>query len=706
LSFPETQFHLLSAPQEKSINSPTPGGHPQQEQGYLFPAPDSFPEKAKKIGLARFDLLNVWKKHRKGRKKEDADREFIDIYNNNIFYKNLHDTLGSVSIKTLYRWEGKLAGTTDWRRLVPLNYEKWKCEGLNEAEKKAFLGILLNPKKFRIGTAIIMTKIYLKKKGIISDKSDRTYRRYAERYKAEHYDIWVLARQGQKALKDKVAPFNRRDLSMLEVGDVLVADGHRLNFQTINSFTGKPIRAVLVGYLDWKSYDLAGYEIMLEENTQCIASALRNSIIRLGKIPKVTYQDNGKAFLARYFTSVESFEEVGFYGLFGRLGITPVFANPYNARSKPIERWFREFTNTFERLVPSFVGSSIGDKPAWMLQGEKFHKILHREYIPTIEETIQMIEIWLEWQRSRPCPHLEGKTIGQVFNEGRGPGIDINQLDYLMMAMDIKRIGRNGIRFLHSDYCDGSLYGLRENVLIRYCLSDLSHIKVYRMNGQFLCIAKRLPLLHPMANHLGTSKDMEDLKQRLSEQRRLEKKTTQGVRGLMRMGRPIELGWEKVIDATPRIINKLEKENITPSGRINEILADRYSSLNEAMKEFFNYVSDTGTFFSQEDRRLIEETIISQGLNRNFVQNFALEVRSQLARREAIPLESKNNPEGHSPIFQYGWQRYEFLSNKQSLTEGEKKWIEDYKEGRILPGEYEEVYIKSKQQSLDKRETL
>lgn len=57
----------------------------------------------------------------------------------------------------------------------------------------------------------------------------------------------------------------------------MIADGHTLNFQVINPFTGKPQRATLVGFLDWKSTALVGYEIMMSENTQCIASALRNA---------------------------------------------------------------------------------------------------------------------------------------------------------------------------------------------------------------------------------------------------------------------------------------------------------------------------------------------------------------------------------------------------------------------------------------------
>lgn len=82
-----------------------------------------------------------------------------------------------------------------------------------------------------------------------------------------------------KAYHDKVEPYIERDISKIEVGDIIIADGHVLNFQVINPFTGKPTRATLVGFLDWKSTALVGYEIMMTENTQCIASALRNSIL-------------------------------------------------------------------------------------------------------------------------------------------------------------------------------------------------------------------------------------------------------------------------------------------------------------------------------------------------------------------------------------------------------------------------------------------
>jgi putative transposase len=534
----------------------------------------SIPEEGKRIGLARMDLLRAWQDYRKNSaKKTDGDKDFLPAYNNRLLCENVFDILGGIqSINTFYRWADILGDSLDWTKLVPGYFFKDR-EGsqLSPEEHNILLRLLLNPLKLRIGTATRLAKTFLKNQGRPSTKADRTFRRHAEEFRAKRNDLWVFLREGQKALRDKVEPFIVRDPSVLEVGQVLVVDGHRLNFSVVNPFTGKPCRAVLVGYLDWKSYDLVGYEVMIEENTQCIASALRNSIIRLGKKPEIVYLDNGAALRARYFTSTESFEELGFYGLYGRLGVMTVFAKPYGARSKIIERWFREFSDTCERLIPSFMGSSIEDKPAWLLRNERFHKDLHAGYIPTISEAIEMIDAWLSWHREQPCPHVEGKTIGQVFDEGRGPGVDIAELDDLMMAMEIKTINRNGITFLGQEYYDDSLYGLRESVIIRYSLFDLSSIKVFSMRGEYLCTASRVPSVHPMAQHLGDAKDMETFKREISKQKRLERRTIQDAKEFLNIGKPVEFDWQRVINTSPRILDKLEKAEVKLIGETKRI---------------------------------------------------------------------------------------------------------------------------------------
>lgn len=515
------------------------------------------PEKAKQNALAKLDLIRKWQEfRRKAVNKLQADYDFVKLHNSSNSY--LFNVLGKISRGSLHRWKASLDGTEDYTRLIP-NYkyvsinEYRTC--LTDEEIKMFMGLLLHPNRICIGKAIALTKYKLKEQGQSFIPADITFRRYAKWFKDNNYDKWVLARDGEKALSDKVEPYIKRDASLLDVGDILVADGHKLAFQVINPFTGKPCRATLVGFLDWKSTALVGYEIMLEENTQCIASALRNAIINLDMIPKIVYQDNGRAFRAKYFTDDKGFGELGFYGLYAKLGIETVFARPYNARSKVIERFFKEFQEGFEKLMPSYVGSSIINKPAYLKRNEKFHSNLHNallvggvkrarsgadssplppiRYIPTIEETIKMIDMWLKFKNSQPCTNAPNMTIAEVLENRKKQNIDKSLLDDLMLATEVKTIQRNGVRFLNCDYFDERLYGLRGKVLVKYNLFDLTNVKVFTPKGEYLCTAERVTETHPMAKILGTVEDLEDYKQKIQKQQKLKRKTINSVKKLL-----------------------------------------------------------------------------------------------------------------------------------------------------------------------------
>ncbi|MCI1273045.1 MAG: transposase family protein [Clostridiaceae bacterium] len=489
----------------------------------------------KQIALARLDLLHQWQEfRRKSTNKLSADYDFVKLHNSS--NSHLLEILGKISRGSLHRWKNLLNGSEDYTMLLP----QYKYSGIDEyrtvltdEEIKIFMGLLLHPNRLSIGKATALTKYKLQQQGQSFIPADITFRRYAKWYKDNNYDKWILARDGEKALSDKVEPYIKREASLLEVGDILVADGHRLAFQVINPFTGKPTRATLVGFLDWKSTALVGYEIMLEENTQCIASALRNSIINLDMIPKVVYQDNGRAFRAKYFTDDKGFSELGFNGLYSKLGIETVFARPYNARTKIIERFWKEFQEGFEKLLPSYIGSAISEKPAYMMRNEKFHKNIHNNYVPTIEETIKMIDMWLSFKNSQPCPNATDKTIADVLENRKRQNINIDTLDDLMLATEVKTIQRNGIRFLNCDYFDERLYGFKNKVLIKYNLFDLTNIKVFTTKGEYLCTAERVTETHPMAKILGNVKDLEDYKQKIEKQRKLRKKTINSVKELL-----------------------------------------------------------------------------------------------------------------------------------------------------------------------------
>lgn len=462
----ETVNHDMLLPVEKTVKT---------ESGFI-------PEQAKTIALAKVDLIQDWQKFRnKHKPKHEGDKLFLELYNSGEYLKNIYQIIGRTSRGSLLRWNKIYTEDESWESLVPqynyTSFNEYKTS-LTEKEIGIFLKLLLHPNQFSIGKAIKLTKHVLEKKGFENLPQDITFRRYAEWFRRNNYDKWVLLREGEKALRDKVEPFIQRDTSKIEVGDILVADGHKLNFLVVNPFTGRPVRATLVGFLDWKSGYLVGYEIMLEENTQCIASALRTAIINLNMIPRIVYQDNGRTFKAKYFSQSTDFTEAGFNGIYSNLGIKPVYSKPYNARAKVIERFFKEFQEEFEKLLPTYTGSSIENKPAHMKRNERLHKELYDKlnqgYTPTIEETIRFINAWLQYRHSQPCSNVPGKSIKEAFEGRTRQNIDINELDELMTAHEVKTIHRNGIRFLNTDYYNDSLYGLRDRVMIRYSLFDLS----------------------------------------------------------------------------------------------------------------------------------------------------------------------------------------------------------------------------------------
>ena len=627
--------------------------------------PTFIAESAKLTALARVDVVKALQNIRaKYNTKKEADSVFLDLYNSGMLLPKVYQFLGSISIGTLHRWLWAYEYCEDYRVLLPgYKYSKQNEYNtiLTQEMKNIFIKFLMHPNKFSVGKAIKLTRHILEKRGFEDIPCVLTFRRFAEHYQKNNYAQWILFREGEKAYHDKVEAYIERDISVLNVGDVLIADGHVLNFQVINPFTGKPTRATLVGFLDWKSTALVGYEIMMTENTQCIASALRNAILNLGIIPKVVYQDNGKAFKAKYFQSCD-FDEEGFNGVYANLGIRSVFAKPYNARAKVIERFFLEFQEEFEKMMTSYIGTSIEDKPAWLKRGEKLHRDMHKKltknYIPTVQEAIKFIDCWLEFHNSKPCPNDRSKTIqemlnsvqadcrqsaersGDTFNAGNQAkqDIDKNILNDLMMKTEARTINKHGITFLGMHYRSDVILELRDKVYVRYSLFDLSKVHVYSMKGEFLCVAHRVQKVHPMANVLGTVKDMEEYKQQYQRQQRQFKKAK-----------------KEFLKYYPS--EKAEVLEIEPEENVIEVIPEPKPK-------------------RERKRRRAEagEACIEQDSQRRLMR----------APKKLTPREQQMNV----PMFNSNYEKYEWLMENGCTNPEQRKWLADY----IRSDEYINIY--------------
>ena len=583
-----------------------------------YQPPQFVSDQAKMTANFRLNIIIALIKFRnKYSTKKQADSDFLDLYNSGLYLPKAYKFIGSISLGTLHRWLRKYEKHESAECLQP-NY-KYSKQGeynsiLNDEMKQILLTLLLHPSRYNYGKAIKLTKEILKKRGYEQLPCDLSFKRYAENFRKNNYAEWVLRREGMKAYHDKVEPYIERDISKIEVGDVIVADGHVLNFQVINPFTGRPTRATLVGFLDWKSTALVGYEIMMTESTQCIASALRNAIINLGLIPKVVYQDNGKAFKSRFFQNVD-FEEDLFNGVYANLNIHSVFAKPYNARAKVIERFFREFQEELEKGMPSYIGTSIEDKPAWLKRGEKLHAEWHKKltdnHIPSVSEASKYINSWIEFHNNQPCPNDRTKTIKECLNSVQKQNINVQRLDDLMMKTEGRTINKHGITFLNMHYRSEAILGIRDKVNIRYSLFDLSKVNVYSKKGEFICVAHRVQKVHPMARVLGTVKDMEEYKYQYEKQQKIKNRL---VKQIKKTFPKEEL---QVLDIVPE--PTLEIEQFEPEKMVREHkLTPREKQMNKPMFdsdfEKYEWLMNNGCT-NPEDRKWLADYIRSNEYN-------------------------------------------------------------------------------------------
>lgn len=520
----------------------------------LFPIHDRY----NKIAHYRANLILTLNNHiskRNGLIRESI-KEFLKKFNAGMLLPDIREKLGSISAQTLYRFQ-KTFDEFGVKGLTPQYGGEGKSK-ITEHEKNLVLTLCLHQNRLKVAHAITLAKEYLEKKSIDSPSSSSTFRRFVDQFRKEHYDIWILRREGEKALKDKVLPYAERDWRLIEVGEGLVADGHRLNFQIIDPDTGKPCRAALVVFWDWRSSYPLGWEIMLEESIQCVASALRNAIIALGKFPKWIYLDNGKAFKAKIFTEDIDIEDGELPGMFARLNINYHFAQPYNAQSKPIERIFGILNEQLERIVPSYTGASINDKPAWTKRNEKLARLAHDPWVPTIQEANNLIQAWRDRYAERPSRGRNGLRPIDIFNDGKGPGVDPLELIYLMMDRKIKTVHRNGVTWLGWHWYDEALYGLKDKVVIRYSLSDLSQIYVFYKN-EFLCTARPVEQVHPMASESENPKDMEAVKKVIRLKKKV-KNTTHKLCDLLNSKPAAQIDWSKIkTEGIAETIQKIEE---------------------------------------------------------------------------------------------------------------------------------------------------
>ena len=462
--------------------------------------------------------------------KEKVRRLFIENYNlgEQGLLPAVYKIVGSVDTqgRTIHGWVTKLH-KNGWDPLCLADTRGYSGKGkrsVTAEQMKIILSIVQSPYNVPgkpIAEIIRQSREIMEKRGI-DTLSGSTYLRWLTKdWIPYNYDQWIWWREGEKGLNDKVLYNLIRDYDRLESGDLLVADGHVLNFQVLDPETQRPKRMMLILFADFKSMYPLGWEIMATENTDAISMALRRAILRLGRIPTAVYIDNGRAFKGKYFINKNPGEELR--PLYQRLGVKHIIAWAYHGQSKPVERFFKIF-GELERLAPSYTGTSIENKPVHMNRGEKLRIRLHEKVtggaIPTLEEAHRAVAAWFDKfvnRRKGRNSHLAGKTPAELMVPG--PGVDPVLLRCLMMKTETRLIQSNGVNLggKNSWYYAPELYGRRHHVYCRYDSLNPDSVLVYdAKTEEFICEAFKMGKVHPMASILGTDADKAELERQIA----------------------------------------------------------------------------------------------------------------------------------------------------------------------------------------------
>lgn len=541
-----------------------PNSSPELKEPHL--PLEKYSKKDIELALARYNLVKAYRlagSNANGSKVQ-AKQAFVDSVCAGYLLVKEYEIIGrKLSFKTLERWNKTMRdGSNTMDDLLPKLRETSDEVTLLDIHKQVLKRSFLNKNEPKISEAIRMAFKVFKATGI-EVPSESKCRRFLVDLTHNEAATCTLIRKGMKAMKDGLMPYIERDPDSIEFLDVLVADGHVMNFQVINPKTGKPARPTLIGWIDMRTRMIMGWEMMLTENTMAVASSLRMACINSAKmcgvegavLPRIIYVDNGKSFKNKFFNEKIDLEsQIG--GLFERLkpyGLEDVtYAIPYNARSKVIERAWGCMAEV-ERQVPTYVGINIESKPANLMRNEKLAREAYESYLsensfPTIFQAYLIVSEWINDYNSRQGSgkYLNGYSPLSLAAE-QVPTLDIaprllpgHQLNFLMMHTKVGRLKRNGFNINGTWYYNAAKFPQvakdDTEYIVKYDIVNPEKVLVYNEDGTLWCEAGRLigQDVHAMAK-LGSQSDREHLEAAIEEQNGIIKQIENTARAEMGM---------------------------------------------------------------------------------------------------------------------------------------------------------------------------
>lgn len=383
--------------------------------------------------------------------------------------------------------EGDLSGLVDNRG------------GANKGKKnmpnilsEAFLYYYLDERRLPVSRCYALTLEWAQEMHpeLLSDiPCERTFRRITDELPEA---VVAFCRFGEKALNDKYIPYIERLYEDIEANDVWIADNHTLDFISKNE-EGNQHRLYLTAFTDAKSGVMVGWNLTDNPSSQSTILALRHAISRFG-VPKSVYFDNGSEFLTNDIGSRGHRRKANWNKaelpptILENLGIEMHNALVRNAKAKPIERTFGTIKNHISRVMETFCGGTILERPESLKYKLKKGIIPEDKQIRIALETLIDGDYNMEEYGGKERRY-KGKSRIDVWNESikrtvfrKAEEGDLNML--LARVSRFQKITRNGVYVSIANekvwYTspDAVLMAGRK-VYVRYDPSDISSVRLY-----------------------------------------------------------------------------------------------------------------------------------------------------------------------------------------------------------------------------------
>lgn len=287
----------------------------------------------------------------------------------------------------------------------------------------------------------------------------------------------MRGRKGAKAFNAAGGAYIKRDYRRIWIdgveqqmlsNDVWCGDHHTCD--TIVVHNGKLLRPWLTAWMDVRSRKIVGYRFAaIDPDSTSILLALRHGILSNGlAIPRYCYTDNGKDYKswtlhgwskAELRSGRIDHDLMRFKGVYQHLQIGVMTAIPFNAKAKPVERFFGTFEQQFGKLTHTYCGRDPLHKPPHLIDR------LKRNEAPTFDEYVADATAWIErcyHQQVHTGHAMDGLTPAQCFSANLGE-LRTTSEEALRICLrktsEPVKVGRNGVR------CGNFTYGQGEPAL-------------------------------------------------------------------------------------------------------------------------------------------------------------------------------------------------------------------------------------------------